>query len=115
MTRKILIGVAWGLAGLAIVAGLTIGAFALAGEDLSKPAVPVVEPVDQRSPSPDADDRTASPSPDRTNSPTPSPSVDDHGGGSDDHGGSSSGGSDDHSGSNSGGSSNSGPGSSGDD
>jgi hypothetical protein len=116
MSRKIVIAVAWGLAGLAIVAGLTLGAFALAGEDLSKPAVPVVEPVDEHSPGPDSDDRTASPSPDRSHSPSPSPSVDDHGGANgtgDDHGGASSSGSDDHPGSGSG--SDSGSGSGGDD
>ena len=74
MTRRILIALAWGLAGLAIAAGLTVGAFALAGEEISKPAVPVVEPVDQRSPGPDTDDRTATPEP------TGSASPDDHGG-----------------------------------
>jgi hypothetical protein len=109
MTRRVLVVVAWGLAGLAIMGGLMAGAFALAGEDIAKPATPIVVQAPR---SPDADDeRTHSPEP--TRSPEPNEAGDDHGGsnggsddtGTDDHGGS--GGSDD-SGS---GSSNSGSGS----
>ena len=117
MTRRIAVIVAWGLAGLAIAGGLIAGAFALAGEDISRPASPVVPtatPSVER-----GEDRTASPTPERTSEP-----GDDHGSGDepgDDHGGSTrttepgddhGGSSDSGSGSDDSGSSNSGSGSS---
>jgi hypothetical protein len=99
-----------GLGGLAAAIALTVGALALAGDDVGSVVQPTLEssssggsPSQTRSPSPSVDDHGSD---DGTS--TASPSVDDHGGGgsgSDDPSGS-----DDHSGSGSG--SNSGSGSS---
>ena len=104
--RKAIGMVLLGLGGLAAAIALTVGALALAGDDVGS----VVQPTLQSS-SPGGDG-TASPSPsvddhDGDGTATPSASVDDHGGGgSDDPPG------DDHSGSGSGSGSNSGSGSS---
>ncbi|MGH2591706.1 MAG: hypothetical protein ACRDGW_13055 [Actinomycetota bacterium] len=115
MTKRILIAVAWGLAGIVVAVGLTAGAFALAGREISEPATP---PLFSSSPTPSRDaDRTGSTSPDARA--TPSPSIDDDGpGGGEDNSGpdSGSGSGDDSSGPGSGddsgsGSDNSGPGS----
>jgi hypothetical protein len=99
-----------GLGGLAAAIALTVGALALAGDDVGTVVQPTLEssssggsPSQTRSPSPSVDDHGSD---DGTS--TASSSVDDHGGGgsgSDDPSGS-----DDHSGSGSG--SNSGSGSS---
>ncbi len=103
-----------GLGGLAAAIGLTVGALALAGDDVGSVVQPTLESsssngaspsgssAETRSPSPSVDDHG-----DDDGTATASPSVDDHGGdgsGSDDPSGS-----DDHSGSGSG--SNSGSGS----
>ncbi len=94
--RRALAVVGYGLAGLAVAIGLALGAFALAGQEISEPAAPpVFTPAPTAVPSP-ADDR---PSPSKE-SETPSPSFDDHGGdadGSDNSG--PGGGGEDHSGS----------------
>ena len=95
MTRRILTVVAWGLAGLAIAGGLIAGAFALAGEDIGRPASPVLP-----SATPSAEG-SRSPEAERTETRTPQPG-DDHGGNGeepgDDHGGGTGSG-DDHGGS----------------
>src|SRR4051794_35016338 len=107
MTRRIVIVVAWGLAGLAIAGGLIAGAFALAGEDIGQPATPP-PPSATTTKSPNGDDRTRSPGAEPTETRSSEPG-DDHGGNGnepgDDHGGGTETG-DDH-----GGSSNSGSGS----
>lgn len=109
MSRRILIAVLWGLAGLAIAGGLIAGAFALAGEEIARPATPILAPSPQASRQPGNDDATRSPESSRSATASPSddasPGSGDEGG-ADDHGGSS--GSDDNSGP---GSSNSGSGS----
>jgi hypothetical protein len=112
--RKTIGMVLLGLGGLVAAIGLTVGALALAGDDVGSVVQPTLESpssggssAETRSASPSVDDHGGD---DRT--PSASPSVDDHGGGgsgSDDHSGSSSG---SGSGSDSGsGSSNSGSGS----
>ena len=74
MNRKIAKEVALGLGGLAVALLLTVGAFAIAGQEISRPAgVPVFTTP---SPSPSDADGSRSPEP-RTESPSPS---DDHGG-----------------------------------
>ena len=71
-----------GLAGLVVALVLTVGAFAIAGQQIAQPAgVPIFTTSTTPSPSP-GDDRTASPSPEHERTESPSPSVDDHGGGS---------------------------------
>lgn len=109
MSRRILIAVLWGLAGLAIAGGLIAGAFALAGEEIARPATPIPAPSLQASRQPGSNDATRSTEPSRSATASPSddasPGSGDEGG-ADDHGGSS--GSDDNSGP---GSSNSGSGS----
>jgi hypothetical protein len=103
-----------GIGGLAAAIALTVGALALAGDDVGSVVQPTLDPssaggsAETRSPSPSVDDHGD----DGTT--TASPSVDDHGGGgsgsddpsgSDDHSGSGSGsGSDSNSGSGSSGS-----------
>ena len=117
MTRRVLIVAAWGLAGLAVALGLTVGAFALAGQEIGEPVTPrgligLASPDQDRSGSPTATASATDDSSDRP-SPTASASSDDHGGGDDNSGpGSEDDGSDDNSGS---GSSNSGSGSDHDD
>ena len=113
--RKSIGMVLLGLGGLVAAIALTVGALALAGDDvgsvvqptLPSPSSPSSTPQETRSPSPSVDDHGGD-----DGTATPSASVDDHGGGgsgSDDHSGSGSG---SGSGSNSGsGSSNSGSGS----
>jgi hypothetical protein len=84
MKRSIWI-VAFGLAGLALAVGLTLGAFALAGGSLSEPAKPMlITGGSVVSPGPSSsDDPTGSPGPSETPSGKPSPSpADDHVGGS---------------------------------
>lgn len=97
--KKVIGMVVLGIAGLAAAIALTVGALALAGDNVGSVVQPTLVPSESRShsPSPSKGDDHASP--------TPSPSVDDHGGasGADDPSGS-----DDNSGS---GSDNSGPGS----
>ena len=110
--KKVIGMVLLGLGGLAAAIALTVGALALAGDDVGS----VVQPTLETSSSSGSSAETLSPSPsvddhgDDDGTPTGSPSVDDHGGdgsGSDDNSGSGSG-----SGSNSGsGSDNSGSGS----
>jgi hypothetical protein len=89
VTRRIAVGVAWALAGLAIAGGLMAGAFALAGDEIGRPATPTLP---SERPAHDTDDRTRSPEP----TPSESPSTDDHGG---DHAGNGDGAVDDHGGS----------------
>jgi hypothetical protein len=96
-----------GLGGLVAAIALTVGALALAGDDVGSVVQTTLEPsssagssAQTRSPSPSVDDHGGD---DGTS--TASPSADDHGGGGS--------GSDDHSGSGSGSGSNSGSGSSG--
>ena len=106
--RKAIGMVLLGLGGLVAAIALTVGALALAGDDVGS----VVQPTLQSSASGSETTRTPSPSVDDhddNGTATPSASVDDHGGGgsgSDDPPG------DDHSGSGSGSGSNSGSGSS---
>lgn len=111
--RKFLTGIGLGLGGIAVVLGLTLGAYAVVGD-------PIRQPVGDLRPSSSFQTLSNSPEPEQT--PEQNHSPDDHGGasggsddtGSDDHGGSNSG-SDDSSGSGSddSGSDNSGSGSSG--
>jgi hypothetical protein len=108
--RKLIGLLVLGLGGLAAAIGLTVGALALAGDDVGAVVQPRVAPSPGRSSA-----STPSPSPrcDRE-SPTASPSVDDHGGdrpGSDDGSGSNSGPGSTNSGSGSSGSGSSGSGS----
>jgi hypothetical protein len=108
--KKVLSALGWGLAGLAVALGLTLGAFALAGQEIADPATATVPSVgassspevtpepsksDRASRSPDGRDGDGSGSP--SASATPSPSDDGSGGnGGDDNSGSGSGGDDDH-------------------
>jgi hypothetical protein len=95
--KRLLIGVAYALVGLVLAVGLTAGAYAIAGRDLSKPARPFELTNTNR------EVETDPVEPDKAKSPEDSPSPDDKGGDEPD----------DKSGSNSGsGSSNSGSGSS---
>ena len=82
MDSKTLRVIALGLGGLALALVLTVGAFALAGQQIAQPAgVPIF--TTSTSPSLGQDDeRTESPSPEHERIESPSPSVDDHGGGS---------------------------------
>jgi hypothetical protein len=91
--KKVIGLVVLGIGGLAAAVALTVGALALAGDDVGSVVQPTVLPSDSSTPSPSKgeDHRSL----------TPSPSVDDHGGssgsddpiGSDDHSGSGSSGS----------------------
>jgi hypothetical protein len=100
--KKVLSVLGWGLAGLAVALGLTVGAFALAGQEIADPATATVPSVGVSTP-PDVTPET--PKPSRSDGATRSPdddrSGDDGGGtpshsvdptpsdnGSDDHGGS---------------------------
>lgn len=72
--KRLLIGAGYAIAGLGLAVGLTFGAYAVAGRDLSKPARPVRVPAQLApveaivpSPSPSVDDSS-------------SPGVDDRGG-----------------------------------
>ena len=71
-----------GLGGLAAAIGLTVGALALAGDDVGSVVQPTLQPSSSGSsaeiaePSPSVDDHGD----DATSTPTTSPSVDDHGG-----------------------------------
>jgi hypothetical protein len=99
--KKVVGLVVLGIGGLAAAIALTVGALALAGDDVGKVVQPALTPSTpgSRAPGPSAgEDRSSS---------TPSPSVDDHGGAT------SGTGSDDLSGSGSSGSGSSGSGSSG--
>src|SRR3990172_3503231 len=96
MVRRVMMGVGWALGGLIVALLLTFGAFALAGQELSTPAsVPVIS---GSGPSDLDDGGDASRSPEQEATKSPSTSPEDHGGGSDDNSGSSSG-SEDNSGS----------------
>jgi hypothetical protein len=113
MGRRVLGAVAWGLAGLVVALMLTLGAFAIAGQEIAEPAsVPELTPGATTTP-----DATPSQDDDRrTGTPTESPSPGDDRGGSgdgsdDDNSGSGSGGDDDNSGPGSGNDDNSGSGS----
>jgi hypothetical protein len=100
--KKVIGMVVLGIGGLAAAIALTVGALALAGDNVGTVVQPTLVPSETRS-------RSSSPSKgDDHPSPTPSPSVDDHGGASvaDDPSGS-----DDNSGSESSGSESSGSGS----
>jgi hypothetical protein len=91
MDSKTLRVVALGLGGLVVALVLTVGAFALAGQQIAQPArMPIF--TTSTSPSPGHDDeRSESSSPDHERIESPSPSVDDHGGGSGKSSGGSSG------------------------
>lgn len=67
-----------GIGGLAAAIALTVGALALAGNDVGSVVQPTLVPSASRSPS-----SALSPSGDDDPSSTPSPSVDDHGGDAD--------------------------------
>ena len=88
MTRRLLTGVGWALGGLIVALVLTFGAFAMAGQELSKPASAPVLSSNAGPTGEDGKDASRSPEPDQTKS--PSPSSDDHGGGSNDSSGSGS-------------------------
>jgi hypothetical protein len=97
VNRKTLRAIALGFGGLLLALLLTVGAFALAGQDIAQPAG---VPVFTTTPSPDAgEERTESPSPEHERSETPKPSVDDDGGASGDSTSGGSSGSDDGGGS----------------
>lgn len=98
--KRLLIGVAYALGGLLLAVGLTAGAYAIGGRDLSKPARPFELTDTNR------EVETDPVEPDEAKSPEDSPSPDDKGG---DESGSNSGSGSSNSGS---GSSNSGSGSS---
>jgi hypothetical protein len=122
--KKVLSVLGWGLAGLAVALGLTVGAFALAGQEIADPATATVPSVGVSTP-PDVTPET--PKPSRSDGATRSPDEDRNGNdggsgspsdsvdptpsdnGSDDHGGSDDG--DDSSGPGSGDDDNSGSGS----
>lgn len=72
--RRILVILGFGLGGVALVLGLTLGAYALIGPDIRQPVRPVI--AEQTSPAPHTQ------KPDRAKSPghSASPSADDHGG-----------------------------------
>ncbi|MGZ5351806.1 MAG: hypothetical protein ACXWYN_01610 [Actinomycetota bacterium] len=94
MPKKILSALALGVAGLAVAVALTLGAFALAGQDIGRPATPpVLQPTPDATRSPG---HSPSPRPDRTDEASPSPSDDKD---SDDNSGPGSGSDDDNSGS----------------
>ena len=101
--KRLLIGVAYALVGLVLAVGLTAGAYAIAGRDLSKPARPFELTNTNREVETDPIE------PDEAKSPEDSPSPDDKGGDEPDESGSNSGSGSSNSGS---GSSNSGSGSS---
>lgn len=88
--KKVIGMVVLGIGGLAAAIALTVGALALAGDNVGSVVQPTLVPSESRSQSPSlskGDDHL---------SPTPSASVDDHGGASaspDDHSGSGSDGS----------------------
>ena len=76
MGRRVLLAYGLGLAGVALTVGLTLGAFALAGSDLSQPAGPIA-PTFRPSQSPSqsetpaaGEDHRNEPGDDRTPSPT---------------------------------------------
>ena len=106
VNKRILVSVAWAIAGFAVAVGVMAWAFALAGQEISEPATPSLFSL---SPTPnDGIDRSPSPTP---GTPTPSPSEhddDNSGTGSDDSASNNSGPGSDDSGS---GSDNSGSGS----
>jgi hypothetical protein len=92
------------IAGVLLVAGVTAAASSLstqaiglssepltAGEQLTPRATPTATPKPQKRKRP-----TATPTPTPTAAPTAVPTINDHGGGSDDHSGKGSGGGDDH-------------------
>lgn len=75
--KRLLTVLAYGVAGLVVALALTLGAFALAGQEIAEPAGPPVfttspseSPGAVRSP---ADDETRSPDASRSESPSPSP------------------------------------------
>ena len=74
MNRKTVKAIALGLGGLVVALLLTVGAFALAGQQIAQPAgVPIFTTTP--SPSPDHD-RTESTFPEHERTETPSPSID---------------------------------------
>ncbi|MGH2527400.1 MAG: hypothetical protein ACRDG2_11700 [Actinomycetota bacterium] len=87
MNKRILVSVAWAVAGFAVAVGVMAWAFALAGQEISEPATPSLFSL---SPTPDEGiDRSPSATP---GTPTPSPSERDDdnsgpGAGSDDNSG----------------------------
>jgi hypothetical protein len=93
--RRGLLLVGFGLGGLALALGLTLAAFAFTGDDLGTPANPIVQPSPGETREPRA---SGTDKPERSETPSATPSA------SDDHGGTSGSGSDDHSGSGSSGS-----------
>ena len=99
--RRGLLLVGFGLGGLALALGLTLAAFAFTGDDLGTPANPIVQSPSTATHEPRGSETQK---PERTETPSATPSA------SDDHGGSSGSGSDDHSGSGSSGSDSSGSG-----
>jgi hypothetical protein len=110
MGRRAFRAVAWGLAGLVVALVLTLGAFAIAGQEISEPAsVPVLTPGASR-PTPDATPSQEDDGQLGVTTPTETPSPSDDRGGSqtvvggsdDDNSGPGSGSGDDNSGSGSG-------------
>lgn len=93
MSRKVLEAIALGVGGLIVALVLTLGAFAIAGQDISQPAGAPMFTAPPASPSPthDGDDRR-SPDPEASPSkgdggsavasPAPESGAEDHGGGS---------------------------------
>ena len=85
MSRDVLRAIALGIGGLVVALVLTLGAFAIAGQDISEPAgVPMLTVTPSSTASEhDTGDDERSPDPRET----ASPSVDDHGGSGSDDGG----------------------------
>jgi uncharacterized membrane protein YgcG len=110
VNKRILVSVAWAIAGFAVAVGVMAWAFALAGQEISEPATPSLfslspTPYDGIDPSPSPTPGTPTPSPSEHDDDNSGPGSDDSGSGSDNSGSGS-----DNSGS---GSSSSGSGSSG--
>jgi hypothetical protein len=109
MSKEVLRAIALGIGGLVVALVLTVGAFAIAGQDISQPAgVPIITVTPSPSSGQHGTEDEHSPDPNET----ASTSVDDHGAGAnpddggaaategpDDHGSGSGSGSDDHGGS----------------
>ena len=106
MGRRAFVAVAWGLGGLVVALVLTLGAFAIAGQEISEPAgAPVLTPGASTPPDeaahPSQDDETTRSATTATETPSPADrgGSEDAGGGSDDSSGPGSGSDDDNSGS----------------
>jgi uncharacterized membrane protein YgcG len=87
VNKRILVSVAWAVAGFAVAVGVMASAFALAGQEISEPATP---PLFSLSQTPGQNDRSPSPTPEDMPTPSPSERDDDNSGpgaGSDDNSG----------------------------